>query len=472
MRKTTILLLLTLFLVVPVVFGSFEVEITAADSIYANETAVYHVKVNNTGRSDETITTDFAFDIKWSFETDPLTYLSQFTLLPGEETEFDIILVPTSPLLSSGKYAFSIPFVTDTTEEVVDVILHIKNPDALTGYVPSLSFVLDAVELVDPRQTSKVKLEVRNRNPLDISEMVVHLDSDLYSDTQIVPIESLGATTVVFEIDYDPQQVPVDDVLLLTVSVGETSFAPIRKEIEIISYEDIVEYQKPSSSLFFKTETVTEYTNNGNVDVVEEFKYAVSGIGSFFTSTDPKGSVVEDEGLLYYVTSVEIPLGETVTIVHTISYRPLALLVLLAGLGVLLYYKHRSPVVVSKETVTLDVDKDGRMKIKVLIHLKNRGSRLVEDVDVRDKIPAVAEIEKHFEMGTLKPTKILKHQKAGTLLVWSIHHLEAYEERIITYKVKSMYAIVGNLYLPSTTARFKDKKGVRKIGSNKPKVKV
>ena len=43
-------------------------------------------------------------------------------------------------------------------------------------------------------------------------------------------------------------------------------------------------------------------------------------------------------------------------------------------------------------------------------------------------------------------------------MVWKIPHLEAYEERIITYKVLSMYQIIGDFELPATLVQFKNKK--------------
>ena len=71
----------------------------------------------------------------------------------------------------------------------------------------------------------------------------------------------------------------------------------------------------------------------------------------------------------------------------------------------------------------------------------------------------------------MKPEQILKHDKAGTILQWHIPHLEAYEERIITYKVSSMYQIVGNFQLPSAVVQFKGRKQrPTKISSNSVRV--
>lgn len=455
----TVILQIVLFLAIALSVSGFDVSVVSSDvAIYPNETAIYSFTVTNTKGADEKIELVLGVDPKWSFETNPQSYLSSFTVPADEAVSFDLLVTLTSSYLSSGKYALAIPMKSDTEEKSVDILLQIKNPNALSGYLPSLNFLLDAQEKVDPRQTSRVKLEIRNRNVLNISTMEIILTSGLYNETKITNVDPLGTTIVVFEMKYDPQQQPTEDLLELTVVVGDTVFTPIRKEIEIISYEDIEETQYPTKSFFFKTTETTEYVNKGNAPVTKELKYPVTMWTQFFTSTEPVGEIVEEEGLLYYKTSVSFPVNEAVVVTYSISYRTLIWLLLLMLLSIGCYYYFRSPVVMKKEIVTLHVDKDGRTKIKVLLHLKNRTLHLVDDVEVTDKIPAVAEIEKHFELGTMKPEKILKHEKQGTVLFWKIPHLEAYEERIITYKVLSMYQIIGDFVLPATIVRFKNKK--------------
>lgn len=456
----TIVLLITLFLATALGVAGFDVSVASSEAaIYPNETAIYTFTVTNTKGTDEKIELVLGFDPKWSFETNPQSYLSSFTVPADAVVTFDLQITPTSEYLSSGKYALSIPLKSGAgQEEAVAIVVQVKNPNALTDYLPSLNFLLDAQEKVDPRQTSRIKFEIRNRNVLNISAMEIILTSSLYNETKMTSVDPLGTTTVVFEISYDSQQQPTNDTLKLTVVVGEKVFTPIKKEIEIIPYESLVETQYPTKSFFFKTTETTEYVNNGNAPFTKEVKYPVTMWTQFFTSTEPEGEIVEEEGLLYYKTAVTFSVDEPVVVTYSISYRPLIWLFLFALLGVGCYYYFRSPVVVKKETAILHVDKDGRTKIKVLLHLKNRTMHLVDDVEVSDKIPAIAEIEKHFELGTMKPEKILKHEKQGTALIWKIPHLEAYEERIITYKVMSMYQIIGDFELPPALVQFKNKK--------------
>lgn len=459
-RQVRIFILLLLAILLLACFASaFEVTTSEEASIYPNETATYTFKVDNAGEEDEKLQLMLTFDPKWSFETEPLSYLSGFTVKKGESSSFVLQITPISEYISSGKYSILVPIKSDSGEgETVKLFLHLKNPNALTGYLPSLNFLLDAQERIDPRQPAKVRLDIINRNPLNITELEVLLTSNLYNETKITSIEPLGTATVIFEIPYSPQQPPVNDTLQLVIVVGEKIFTPIKKNIEIIAYADIAEKQYPTKSFFFKTTETTVYTNNGNAMFTKELKYPLSSFTQFFTSTIPKGEVIKEQGQLYYKTSLTLPVDVPVTVTYSINYRPLVWLFLFILAVVGCYYLFRSPLIIKKEAVTFHVDKDGRTKIKVLLHIKNRSMHLVDDIEILDKIPAVAEIEKHFEIGTVKPEKILKHDKGGTVLIWNIPHMEAYEERIITYKVNSMYQIIGDFELPATLLKFKNKK--------------
>lgn len=437
---------------------AIELSYTPEVSIYPNETAVYTFVVTTDGRSSEKAELLLTLDSKWSFETNPLSYLSGFTVSGLEKTTFELIITPASSYISSGKYALQIPVRSETgEEEIAEIILHIKNPDAATGYLPSLNFLLDAQKQVDPRQPQRVKLEIENKNPLDVGDLTIQLTSDLYNETKIASVGPLGTASVLFEINYDAQQPPTEDLLVISVFMGEKAFTPIRKEIEIISYADIVEIQYPTKSFLFKTTQTTEYTNKGNSDVIKEFTFATSGFEQYFTGGYPEGKMIEEQGLLYYQTSAALPVDIPVLVTYSVNYRPILYVILLLAGAVWLYYVFRSPIVIKKEVMTMHTNKEGQSKLKILLHIKNRSMKLIDDVEVMDKIPAVAEIEKHFELGTMKPEKILKHEKAGTVLQWHIPHVEAYEERIITYKVTSIYQIVGEYKLPAAIIRFKNK---------------
>ena len=83
------------------------------------------------------------------------------------------------------------------------------------------------------------------------------------------------------------------------------------------------------------------------------------------------------------------------------------------------------------------------------------------------------DIKKEFAEGTLKPSRILQHHKKGLIVKWNIASLDAFEERIISYKIKSKLSILGTLTLPPMTVTCKDKQGKGlKVVSHSETVKV
>ena len=70
-------------------------------------------------------------------------------------------------------------------------------------------------------------------------------------------------------------------------------------------------------------------------------------------------------------------------------------------------------------------------------------------IEIVDKIPNIADLEKGLSIGTLHPTKILKHERKGTIIKWLIEQLDAGDERVISYKIKSHLSILGEFRLKS-----------------------
>ena len=79
----------------------------------------------------------------------------------------------------------------------------------------------------------------------------------------------------------------------------------------------------------------------------------------------------------------------------------------------------------------------------------------------------MTEIEEEFSVGTLKPTRIVRNSKKGTLIKWDFPTVEGYEERLITYKIHSKLGILGSFSLPSTVVRFEMPNGSKRAIKSK-----
>ena len=128
---------------------------------------------------------------------------------------------------------------------------------------------------------------------------------------------------------------------------------------------------------------------------------------------------------------------------------------------------------VKKDVIIVGPTKEGISEMKIIIHLKNRTSDVVNNIFISEKIPRLGELIKESYLGTLEPSKILIHEKRGTIVKWELPSLEPFEERIITYRIKSKLSIVGGIRLPPTRVKFDTKKGrERIIFSNKCEIKI
>ena len=131
-----------------------------------------------------------------------------------------------------------------------------------------------------------------------------------------------------------------------------------------------------------------------------------------------------------------------------------------------LYFLLRSPIVLFKDAYVIGKAEEGVSDLKVKVLVKNRTRRIIKNVRIIDKIPSIAEVVEKEHLGTIKPSKIIKHGKKGTIIKWDIEGFEPYEERILSYKIKSTLRIVGGISLPSVKARFEDNGKERTTTSN------
>jgi hypothetical protein len=211
-------------------------------------------------------------------------------------------------------------------------------------------------------------------------------------------------------------------------------------------------------------------TNYGNVENKEKFTYNLGFLELLATKSDPMG-IQTANGLDY---TVSLSPGESLTISIVTDFRRpfytslICLVVLLLLLA--LYLRFRSPVVVSKNAVVIGEKDGGTSEVKVIVNVKNRSGHVVENIAILDKIPGITEIEQEFSLGTLKPRKIVRHPKKGTLILWDFPTMEPYEERVITYRIHSKIGILGHMRLPSAVVKFMTNDG-RTMTYRSPKMK-
>ena len=140
----------------------------------------------------------------------------------------------------------------------------------------------------------------------------------------------------------------------------------------------------------------------------------------------------------------------------TKNFIPLFIVIIMLIAILILYYVFRSPLIIKKESGNLIKKEGGISEISVILHIKNRGKSKIEGIEVTEAIPRLVSVEREVSIGSLQPTKILRHEKRGTVVVkWSVNSLDVSEERVLSYKIKSKLPILGSFSLPAAAAVFK-----------------
>ena len=102
----------------------------------------------------------------------------------------------------------------------------------------------------------------------------------------------------------------------------------------------------------------------------------------------------------------------------------------------------------------------------MLIHIKNRTNKMFNDLIILDRIPKITEIGRGFEIGTVKPTKVMYHPAKGTIAKWEITSIDSFEERVIGYKLQTTMNIIGGLTLPLAILKYRAANGHEKAASS------
>ncbi|MBW2991310.1 hypothetical protein KY348_06445 [Candidatus Woesearchaeota archaeon] len=432
------------------------------NTITKQEIARFELIIRNTADFDDFFTISTR-DVNWIVNAEP----GSGVVTAGQDAEFVVELRP-KPLLREGlTYIIPIKIKSEKTgfhfEEKEKFAVYVVSPDQKPGvYVPTVTPTIYIDQVVDPRQKVAVRLNLRNRNLRDLDGLKVVISGEiLYKEytTHLLPLEE-KFNEILFEVD--PFVEAGTKTLTLTLFFEDKKIAESSTQYEVQGYLDMQETSTKKSFLFRTRESITIY-NKGNEKGVAEKSFRINFFKRLFTSFSP--SPVKEggtDGKTYYVIRQELSSEEHLDIEIITNYRLLVLIIILIIVGVVLYYTLRSPIVIIKSAEPLGRTKEGVSEIKISLYLKNRSRRPITNLRVVDTVPRIAEIEKKTRLGSMEPVNIGKSRR-GTVAKWELDVLEPYEERIITYRVKSKLQLVGGIRLPSAKAKFDARKGKERV---------
>jgi len=334
------------------------------------------------------------------------------------------------------------------------------------SYVPNIAMDINMNDQVDPRQPISIDVYMRNRNPLDLGNLKIVVDSQLFTKEYITTLGPLEEKTnqILFSGLNRIQQPGTYNVTVKLV-VDNKTVTQVQKEIEVINYSDVNVEDTTIRSLFSYTERLKIH-NDGNNQAIKTERVPKSWLERVFTTTSAKYNVVNEDGVSYISWSVPLDPQQTYEISVTTNYTSVVIVVIVIIALIIFYYIFRSPVLLYKRAKIVSSTDDGISDIRVKLHLKNRSGQLIKNIKIVDKYPKIVALVDDNSIGSLKPTKMLSADKIHSMLMWNIEQLEPYEERLLTYTLNSRLNIVGNMSLHPAKVRFQSRSGERSYTSN------
>jgi len=456
-KKSVLLFIAVLLLSISVSARSFDAIFEPIDNtITFGQLAKFKLEVRNDLSTIETFRVRTLDYPTWELKTEPVLNPIQFTVMPDKKREIELFLNPLH-ISNYGVYDVNVIVELISKKEKLETPLRVNivSPQAGT-YVETVLATILMEEKIDPTKDIPIRITLNNQNIIEYPEILVQVESSLIKDEFKESLGKKEKKTVSLTESIDPQTPPQEDTLVVKLIANNKTLDTEVKRIEIIEAKEITKEVKSATRFLKKIEDIT-IKNVGNVQYTEGIKIESSLIQMLFTSSKPKGRFVKEDEKRYLVVPVDIPPGETTTIQITKNYITLLVIFVLIAIIIGLYYVFRSPLTIRKTATNIAFKEGGVSELKVVLNISNRSKNKLKNIEIIDRIPNIADLEKGLTIGTLHPTKILKHERKGTIIKWLIEELDAGDERVISYKIKSHLSILGEFSLSQTIAKFKFK---------------
>ena len=401
-------------------FTSEEVDI----DILPGQTALYNVTIFNYQDAADRfqLTGDVSTVLMWDVSTDtPIIEVAA-----GGSKEVVLELKPHLDV-GLGPKQVILKLKSLNTEEIyrAGLPVYIGEGARFGTYVPNVDLSIDIDREIDPREKFGVNVCLKNKNLLNIKTLQVVLDGEIFAkgyETPLGPLES-KCQEILFTLDEN--EPPAQHTVTAMATYQNETLATVVKNYEVAGYSTISEKSETATSLFLYTETITLF-NDGNKEETQLVKREMPGFKRLFARSSPSYKVLRQDGISYVSWSITLGPNETEQIVFVRDYRwPLGVLVIII-LAVILYFVFRSPMVLYKDAFVVGKEAEGVSDMKVKILVKNRTRSAVKNLRIIDKVPSIAEVVEKEHLGTMRPSKVIRHGKKGTIIKWDIEGFEPF----------------------------------------------
>jgi len=358
--------------------------------------------------------------------------------------------------------------VGSNLKEEKNIVLEVRSvvpPEQ--SYLPAVRGEVYLQDDIDPRDELKIRVLLQNQNRRELDKVDVKIRSKTINQDYTASLGPLEKKELKFFVQLSPFTKPQDDLIRVSVIVPEKDrgfrFDLDPKPLEILDYTDFSEEVKTEEG-FLKTTYLVTLSNQGNVRHQDQYKIASSFFKNIFVTTVPRAEKVQGN----LVWDIDLKSNDSELIMYTFNFQPILIISIAILIILISYFVFRSPVVMRKTATVIATKEGGISELKIIIEIINRSKKQIKHVKIIDNVPRIAELAKEYDVGTVKPDKVVQHERKGTLVKWSLDEVDPGEERVISYKVKSKLSILGGVTLPSAAAKFDVGKRHRTANSNTP----
>ena len=465
MKKQFIIAGLFLLLVSTIVAADVPFELKAVDKtilVGTTQIAEYELRIQNPYSYEETFTLSVK-DFDWNVWSDPLSdYVGGGVDVPAE-TNYTMHLY-FMPRGYKGVGHFNLPITIETktgNQEYSGIIpISIISGDLTIGeYAIGLVTKVDVPSEVNPGENFFVEVFVENAYPREVKDVTIKLDSELFHLEDYFNLTSLQKKSFLFPITIDQYQAPINDKLVASFVINEQVVKESKAYYTVKSKTEVGVVGEEIAPQFLKSTKTIKFKNSGNVHSDYLHLMSVNTMHRWFLKTSPNYYIVKNSEGTFLAWNVQLEPSQESEIQVTTNFRILLYTAIFILVMVGLWLILKSPVTLNKEAKVLEIRDGAISQLRILIHLSNKTGKTMSNIQLADRVPRLATVVKEFEIGTIPPDKIVQDTRGGTLIKWQIEQLEPYEERIISYRIKSGLQVLGDFVLPSAMVRFTTKGG-------------
>ncbi|MBR9699214.1 hypothetical protein GOV09_02050 [Candidatus Woesearchaeota archaeon] len=412
---------------------------------------------------------------RWDVYTDPRVNPILITLPPFTEDTLTLFIDPNQNYIGkSGSHFVNLEVLVEGSTEKIKLQpkIGIISDLGQTDYVPTVILDTNFPDEITPNEALTFTITLTNQNNLNITKAKLRISSQLMDEEITVSLWPKEEKVVDVRIPLDSKSKPIKDILTISLMYKDKNvFTPFVKSYEVIPYSTLTDTSEMDLG-FLKREEILTFVNEGNIPFQGQFRAKVNFLRNLFSSTDPKAKTIKEDGQTFYVWETTLQPYETSSVRIVENYLGITIFVLAAILIIVLVALKKSPIALEKTVTSPEVIEGGLSKLKIIVNVKNRSKHKLTHIAIIDKVPKLLNIQREAILGSLKPSKIRQNQKHETLVLWELEELEAGDERVITYHIRSKLKILGGLTLQRAMAHFQHNNKEYKPRSNIVQIRI